>query len=226
MSFVRLKIFPVWQLEEKIAEAFGCKLSSVLSSEVEMLSSVSERLAKPVPEVKFFDEGVIVPDNLRKPIRMVFVHLFRNSIDHGIEAIELRQKLGKSEHGLIEIHAKETDARLVIEVFDDGSGLAVDKLLSKAKISGVYLEKSIEDLSKRQLVDLVFLPGLSTAEQVSDVSGRGVGMDAVQAFVGQSGGQIRVEPIGEINESYRLAVKFVIELPLDMESSREEANVA
>ena len=121
---------------------------------------------------------------------MVFVHLFRNSIDHGIEAIELRQKLGKSEHGLIEIHAKETDARLVIEVFDDGSGLAVDKLLSKAKISGVYLEKSIEDLSKRQLVDLVFLPGLSTAEQVSDVSGRGVGMDAVQAFVGQSGGQL------------------------------------
>jgi len=119
------------------------------------------------------------------------VHLVRNSLDHGIESPAERIKAGKSETGVINLSAYHQGGNIVIQIKDDGAGLNKDKILTKAKEKG--LVNSDERMTDDQVYDLIFRPGFSTADVVSDISGRGVGMDVVRRNIRELGGAVEVK---------------------------------
>ena len=118
-------------------------------------------------------------------------HIVRNSCDHGIEDSAQRQSLGKPAMGNITIHAQYKGSGVSLKVIDDGKGLDKDRILAKAKSSGIVAEH--DQLTDREIYQLIFHPGLSTAEKVTDLSGRGVGMDVVRRNINQLGGDILID---------------------------------
>jgi len=136
------------------------------------------------------------------------VHLVRNSLDHGIESPQVRIDSGKSEIGVIELSAFHQGGNIVIQIKDDGAGLNKEKILGKAKEKGLVTKE--EGLTDEQIYDLIFRPGFSTADVVSDVSGRGVGMDVVRRNIRELGGAVEVKSTpGE-------GSVFTIRLPLTL----------
>jgi len=119
------------------------------------------------------------------------VHLVRNSLDHGLELPENRVASGKDEMGKITLNAFHQGGNIIIQIIDDGAGLNKEKILSKAIENG--LVSASESLSDDQINDLIFLPGFSTAEAVTDISGRGVGMDVVRRNIQDLNGSVEVE---------------------------------
>jgi len=136
------------------------------------------------------------------------VHLVRNSIDHGVESPEKRAQAGKSETGIIKLNAFHEGGNIVIEIIDDGAGLNKDRIKSKAIENGLTSEE--DTLTDEQIYDLIFQPGFSTAEVVSDVSGRGVGMDVVRRNIRDLGGTV------EVLSKEGMGSTFTIRLPLTL----------
>jgi len=116
-------------------------------------------------------------------------HLVRNSLDHGIEAPDAREAMGKPRLGKLTLSAQHQGGNILIEVSDDGAGLNRDKLLSKARSNGLTVSDSMSD---DEVWQLIFAPGFSTAEEVSDISGRGVGMDVVKRNIQAMGGHVEI----------------------------------
>ncbi|ADD02474.1 CheA signal transduction histidine kinase [Thermoanaerobacter italicus Ab9] len=138
------------------------------------------------------------------------VHLLRNSIDHGIEMPQERLQKGKSEQGTINLRAYHEGNKVVIEVSDDGRGIDIEKVKAKAVEKGIYTAEQVNDLSKDKILDLLFKPGFSTADKVTDISGRGVGLDVVKNKIESLNGSIEV--LSEIDKG----TKFIIKLPLTL----------
>lgn len=134
------------------------------------------------------------------------VHLIRNAADHGIEHKERRIELGKNEQGLIKVSAYQEGNRVVIIVADDGKGLVPEEIKKSAERKGI----DTTDLSNRELINLIFHPGFSTVENVTNVSGRGVGMDVVRSNIESLGGDI------EVYSEVDVGTRFVIKLPLTL----------
>lgn len=128
-------------------------------------------------------------DRLNDPL----VHLVRNAIDHGLEPPELRREVGKPEAGRIVVDARREKDTIHISVSDDGRGLDLEALRSRAVASGLLHADLADDLPPDQLASLIFRPGVSTAQEVSKVSGRGVGMDAVKATIESLGGRVELD---------------------------------
>ncbi|SFM04823.1 two-component system, chemotaxis family, sensor kinase CheA [Desulfomicrobium norvegicum] len=120
-------------------------------------------------------------------------HLVRNSADHGIEMPDVRVKAGKQAMGTIVLKAYHEAGQVIIEIVDDGGGLDTEKIVAKALSRGLISPDQAKSMSDKEKANLIFLPGLSTAEQVTDVSGRGVGMDVVKSNLDQLGGQVDIE---------------------------------
>jgi two-component system chemotaxis sensor kinase CheA len=120
-------------------------------------------------------------------------HLVRNSADHGIEMPDVRVAAGKPAMGTIVLKAYHEAGQVIIEIVDDGGGLNTDKIVAKALSRGLISPDQAKSMSDKEKANLIFLPGLSTAEQVTDVSGRGVGMDVVKSNLDQLGGQVDIE---------------------------------
>jgi two-component system chemotaxis sensor kinase CheA len=132
------------------------------------------------------DKGIV--EELFDPL----VHLFRNSLDHGIEMPDEREAIGKAREGLIRLSAQHADDHVIIELGDDGQGIDVERVRQKAAEKGIA---SLEDLRQRSdddIIQLIFAPGFSTVDSVSELSGRGVGMDVVRTMVTRAGGTIAV----------------------------------
>jgi len=138
------------------------------------------------------------------------LHLVRNAVDHGIEAPEKRREHGKPERGRLLISASHRGHQIVIEVVDDGAGIEADQVGAKALGAGLITEEDLGRMDRHQLLELIFLPGLSTAKEVTGTSGRGVGMDVVrQAIVGLKGGI-------EIDSTPGEGTRFTLNLPLTL----------
>ncbi len=146
--------------------------------------------------------------NIAKSLSGCLVHMVRNSIDHGIETPEKRRLNGKIEEGTITIKAQETQGTIFITVSDDGAGIAKDKVIAKAIQNGLLTSEKAGKLSDTDIFDLIFLPGFSTAEKVTGVSGRGVGMDVVKSSVLIHGGKIKIDSV------MGHGTKFQIEIPV------------
>jgi two-component system chemotaxis sensor kinase CheA len=141
--------------------------------------------------VELVGEDTEIDRNMVDEIYNPLVHMVRNSVDHGLETSEERIKLGKPEKGLITLKAYHRGGNIVIEIADDGRGLDKEKILKKAIKAGTV--QNSETLTDSDIYKLIFLPGLSTAEKVTDVSGRGVGMDVVKRAVEKLRGKIEIE---------------------------------
>jgi two-component system chemotaxis sensor kinase CheA len=146
------------------------------------------------------DKNII--DSLESPL----THLIRNSIDHGIETAEERLKYGKSAKGTITLKAYHSGSEIVIEIIDDGRGIDRQKIIQKAISKG--LVDADANLSDKQIYDLIFLPGFSTAQNLSEVSGRGVGMDVVKKAINQLRGEI------DIKSKEGVGTTVIIRLPM------------
>lgn len=172
-----------------------------------LIRDLSKELNK---EIQFKEEGTEteIDKSIIEKLTDPLLHLLRNSIDHGIEKAEDRLKKGKPAVGTVLLKSYYSGANVVIEIRDDGAGIDVNKVKAKAINKGIIAADST--LSDKEIIDLIFLPGFSTAEQVTGVSGRGVGMDVVKRNITDIRGDIEVSTV------LHQGTTFTIKLPLTL----------
>ncbi|MBI9061150.1 MAG: chemotaxis protein CheA [Marinilabiliaceae bacterium] len=178
------------QLRDNAFEISLIPLQSELMRFQRLVRDLSKELDK---DIDFVIEGgdIELDKNIIEHLTDPLLHIIRNSVDHGIELPEERIKAGKSPKGTIIFKAFYSGATVIVKVIDDGRGIDPDQIVKKA-ISKGLIDKNVE-LSKKEIFDLVFLSGFSTKEQVSDVSGRGVGMDVVKKKIGEIRGEVSLD---------------------------------
>ncbi|MDQ3235424.1 MAG: ATP-binding protein [Pseudobdellovibrionaceae bacterium] len=185
----------------------------VLGDLVECLPVLAKDLHKECPAVHVDHEGVLVGEKAEEVFRRVFVHLLRNSMDHGLETAEERIKNGKTPEGQICIQLVQQTNRMHLIYHDDGRGLHVTRIRDIGLARGLISPDGQH--TPAALAELIFDSGLSTANQVSDISGRGVGMDAVRSFLREAAGGITLK-LGDEPQPGYFAFQFLIDLPLDL----------
>ena len=178
-----------------------------------LVRDVSRKLDKAV-ELRMEGESTEADKSVIEALADPLVHILRNSLDHGIEAPADRRAAGKSETATILIRAAQEGDRVVIEIRDDGRGIDPDRMRRSALSKGLITEARAAEMSDEEAVDLVFLPGFSTAAEVSDLSGRGVGMDAVRHAVQSLGGTV------SIGSTVGIGTSVTLSLPLTMAVTR------
>lgn len=163
-------------------------------------------------ELTIFGEDTEVDKNLIEEINDPLVHLIRNSVDHGIELPEVREKNGKPRKGTVVLSAEHEGNNIVIRIKDDGKGIDPDIIKEKAIQKGFISREKSKELTKQEIYNLIFHPGFSTAEVVTNVSGRGVGMDVVKTNVTRLRGSISVE--SEIGVGSTIVLKLPLTLAI------------
>jgi two-component system chemotaxis sensor kinase CheA len=172
-----------------------------------MVRDLSQKLGKQV-RLELHGEETELDKSVADEIGDPLVHLVRNAIDHGIEMPSERQQKGKAGEGVLRILASQEGNSIVIRIQDDGRGIPLEKVKAKALGRGLISEAELATMEPREIVNLIFLPGFSTAEKVTDVSGRGVGMDVVRTNIRKINGSVEVE-----SEQGR-GSQIIIKLPL------------
>jgi len=172
-----------------------------------LVRDVSLRSGKKV-KLQISGEDTELDKNVIEELADPLVHILRNSIDHGVEAEEDRVSKGKPEEGLVKLNAFHRGGNIIIEIQDDGKGLQKDKILQKATERGLIKDQS--SLTDNQIYNLIFLPGLSTAEKITNISGRGVGMDVVKKNIEKLRGNV------EVTSEEGKGSTFTIKLPLTL----------
>ncbi len=195
------------EMQESVMQIRMLPISFTFSRFPRLVHDLSAKMGKQI-ELKMTGENTEVDKTVIEKIGDPLVHLVRNSLDHGIELPEVRAAAGKPETGTVELNASHRGGNIIIEIKDDGKGLDKDVLLKKAIEKGVVPPDAI--LSDQQIYELIFGAGFSTAETVSDVSGRGVGMDVVRRNINELGGNI------EIKSEMGVGSSFTIRLPLTL----------
>jgi two-component system chemotaxis sensor kinase CheA len=165
-------------------------LAEALSGVIDSLPSLAQELGKDVPIVEVEDNGYLVRNQAGSLLKNVFMHLMRNALDHGLETPDARRALGKPAPGRLRLKMTLQQDQLAIALSDDGRGLALGRIRKQALARGLIAADA--RLSDEQVAQLIFVAGFSTAERVSEVSGRGVGLDAVQSFVSREQGRIEI----------------------------------
>lgn len=196
-------------LHESVMKVRMMPIESVFSRFPRMIRDLNKKLGKKMElymsgEETELDRTVI--DEIGDPI----MHLLRNSADHGLESAEIRRERGKSEVGSIFLDAFQEGNNVVIEVRDDGNGIDVERVKAKAIEKGAITQEQAETMTDKEAVDLLFRPSFSTAAQVTDVSGRGVGLDVVKSKIEALGGDV------EVKTKYGEGSTFSIRLPLTL----------
>ncbi len=186
------------------------RLDDVLGSVVASLPELAQELGKEAPAVAISDGGIALRAPVADALRNAFMHLLRNALDHGIEAPQDRAEQGKNPQGQIGIAMQRAGERIALRLHDDGRGLNLARIREKAMASG--LMDAAGTLAPAQVAQLIFAPGFSTASEVTAVSGRGVGMDAVKAFIESVGGSIGLE-LADGGHADHVPFHTVIHLP-------------
>lgn len=195
------------ELQESAMQIRMLPISVSFSRFPRLVRDLSGKMGKKV-NLKFSGEGTELDKNVLEKISDPLVHLVRNSLDHGIETPAQRVEAGKPEAGELELSASHENGNIVIRVEDDGAGLNRERILATARKRGLIDDD--EELSNEQIDQMIFHPGFSTATEVSDVSGRGVGMDVVRNNIKELSGRLEVK-----SEPGRGSV-FSIRLPLTL----------
>lgn len=167
-------------------------INKVLAKIPRIVRQVSDTVAKTV-NYELIGGDISIDKSLTGAISSCIVHMIRNSIDHGIESTIERAQAGKEETGQIQVIVTESSEKFFIEINDDGSGIDRETLIAKSIEKGILSADRAKELDGQEAYQLIFEPGLSTAEYVTDISGRGVGMDAVKQSITNLGGQVFIE---------------------------------
>ncbi len=195
------------ELQESVMQIRMLPISFVFNRFPRMVRDLSAKLNKKV-ELIIKGENTELDKTVMEQIGDPLVHLVRNSMDHGIETPEERLSKGKDQTGVVELNAFHQGGSIVIEIIDDGAGINKDKVKGKAIEKGII--NTGDELSDEQIFQLIFEPGFSTAAIVSDVSGRGVGMDVVKQNISSLGGTV------EVTSKPDKGSVFTIRLPLTL----------
>jgi chemotaxis protein histidine kinase CheA len=186
-------------------------IDKVLSGVVDSLPSLAKELGKEPPVVTMEDHGIVVRNQMSGLLKNLFVHLLRNSIDHGIESADVRTAAGKPAMGHITLSLALDESNLSMRLKDDGRGLNIGRIRQIATERNLIDPKS--NLSSLEVAQLIFASGFSTAEKVTEVSGRGVGMDAVKGFLQDEGGDVRIHFLNDDETSAFRPFELIITLP-------------
>ncbi|MFH1814549.1 MAG: chemotaxis protein CheW [Pseudomonadota bacterium] len=193
-------------LQESVMSIRMLPMSTVFSRFPRVVRDLSQKLGKKVRLV-LAGESTELDKGLIERIADPLTHLVRNSLDHGVETPEVRAARGKPEEGTITLKASHQGGNIVIEVGDDGAGLSRERILSKARERGLAVSDSMTD---QDVWALIFEPGFSTADQVTEVSGRGVGMDVVKRNITAMGGRV------DIDSMTGVGTRMTVRLPLTL----------
>lgn len=195
------------ELQESVMRMRMLPISFVFNRFPRLVRDLSNQLGKQV-ELEMSGESTELDKTVMEKIGDPLVHLVRNALDHGVEGPEARRAAGKPETGTVRLNAYHKGGHIIIEISDDGNGLDRDRVYRKALERGLVGDD--ETLSDEQVYDLIFQPGFSTAEVVSDVSGRGVGMDVVRRNINELNGSV------EVNSAAGKGTTFTVRLPLTL----------
>jgi two-component system chemotaxis sensor kinase CheA len=179
------------ELQESVMSVRMVPMESVYTRLPKMVRDLAKKLDKKV-KFEHLGDSVEIDKMMVEGLMDPLTHIIRNSLDHGIEKPEDRYKKGKKETGKLVISAAQESGNIIITIMDDGAGINVEKVTQKAIENGVISEEELSRMSEEDKLMLIFNAGLSTAEQVTDVSGRGVGMDVVMNNINSLGGYIKV----------------------------------
>lgn len=181
------------ELQDIVMSIRMVPLATTFQKMQRIVRDMCKKLGKEV-HLELLGEDTEVDKNIIEHISDPLMHIIRNSIDHGIESSEERQILGKPQAGIITLEARNAGSDVFVVIKDDGKGLDRERILQKAKENGL-LQKPGNEMSAREIYNLIFIPGFSTNEDVTEYSGRGVGMDVVIKNIGAVGGSVSVDSI-------------------------------
>lgn len=181
------------EIQDMVMSIRMVPLASTFQKMHRVVRDMSKKLEKEV-QVELIGEDTEVDKNIIEHISDPLMHLVRNSIDHGLERAEEREVLGKARIGKVTLEAKHEGSDVLIIVKDDGKGLNKDKILERAR-DHELLVKAEQEMTEKEIFNLIFLPGFSTKENISEFSGRGVGMDVVTKNIGAVGGSVSVDSL-------------------------------
>ncbi len=170
-----IRMIPVGQLYEKMSR---------------VVRKISREQGKKI-DLRFFGAETELDKLIAEDIADPVMHIIRNAVDHGIESPEIRIAAGKHENGTVRLSSFQKGNHVVLEIEDDGGGIDLEKIKQKALSKGLITDASV--MSDREVLDLIFLPGFSTADKITDVSGRGVGMDVVRNNIAAVSGMVDIE---------------------------------
>jgi two-component system chemotaxis sensor kinase CheA len=179
-------------LRESVMQARMQPVSNIFGKIPRIVRDLTQTLGRRV-RLQVEGQDTELDKSLLEAIKDPITHAVRNSLDHGIEPPDVRQAAGKNPEGILKLRAAQEGSHVIIEVSDDGAGIDVEKVCRKAIERGTITAKRAMQISEREQLQLIFVPGLSTSDVVTNVSGRGVGMDVVRTNVEKIGGKVEID---------------------------------
>ena len=196
-------------LRENVMKARLQPVSNIFSKMPRIVRDLSQSLGRHV-RLQVEGQDTELDKSLLEAIKDPLTHAVRNSLDHGIEPPEVRAAAGKDPEGTLKLRASHEGSHVIIEVSDDGAGIAVEKVRQKAIERGLISPERAAQQGERELLQLIFLPGFSTAAAVTNVSGRGVGMDVVRTNVEKIGGKVEIDSRAGKGTTLRLRIPLTL----------------
>ena len=193
------------QLQDLIMGMRMLPISYVFDRYPKLVRDIAKKLGKKV-KLEMSGGDTKLDKNMIEMLADPMIHIMRNSLDHGIEMPDVREQKGKNPTGKVELKAYAQSDRIIIEIIDDGAGINVDRVVNKVLEKGLMTVEEIELLSEEKKAELVMLPGLSTAEEITEYSGRGVGMDVVKKSIESFGGTINIKTVANQGTVITLAI--------------------
>ncbi len=197
------------ELQEAIMQTRMQDIGSILNKFPRVVRDMSRQLNKQI-NLKIVGKEVELDKTLLEGLNDPLTHMIRNSVDHGIESPEERSRAGKNAVGEITLKAYHEAGQVIIEIADDGNGIDGDRIAEKAISNGLISQSEVDAMSPKAKTELILLPGLSTAELVTDVSGRGVGMDVVKSNLDKLGGTMDIESIKGKGSVFRIKLPLTL----------------
>jgi two-component system chemotaxis sensor kinase CheA len=184
-------------------------IQKILSKFPRLVRDISASVKKDV-ELQIFGEGTEVDKTVIEHIGDPMTHILRNSIDHAIESAEERIAKGKPSKGKIVINTYQRGTQIVIEITDDGKGMDLNKLKKKAIEKGLISEEEAQKMSDKDAIDIIFMPGFSTKEVATELSGRGVGMDVVKTNISLLNGYVEVSTEKDVGTTFKISIPLTL----------------
>ncbi len=197
------------ELQEEVMHIRMLPIASVFGKFPRMVHDMSQKIGKQI-DVILRGEKTEMDRSMLEEINDPLIHLVRNSVDHGIESAEERRAAGKAERGKITLTARHEQGRIILTVEDDGGGIHVDRLRKSAVQKGLISAEDAANLTEEQSIDLMFMAGLSTAQKVTDISGRGVGLDIVNTNIQRINGFIQVETHPGVGTCFQIILPLTL----------------
>ncbi len=197
------------ELRESVMRARMQPVGQVFAKFPRIVRDLAQRCGRRV-RIEFEGQETALDKSLLEAVRDPLTHAVRNAVDHGIEPEADRVRAGKPAEGVVRLRAFQQNGTVVIEVSDDGAGIATQRVLGKAVERGLITAEAAAAMTEREALQLIFAPGFSMAQEVTSVSGRGVGMDVVRTHVEQAGGRVEIESYEGTGTTLRMRVPLTL----------------